>query len=379
MSRSSLLSPSRFLFPSLTRRLSLQEAKDGSPNLAAAAYAPTNAASTGNFEANSAIHGGQISLKTGPRAVRPTATNRRVSSKGRGHVPTPVLTGHPPMDNGLPCPPGSGGIPPVPQLPTPLTGNYLDGGLGSPMSPQGPRGQQQQQQGGPRSLSHPPVSPVRAGYSMQQQQQQMRPAHQQHQQQHSQHEYLDMNQRTEMMHLNYDQQYDLYSSVPVRFPPFPPNFHSSTTDPLRSSHQPNSAGHLAYSHDPHGGNLPHPPSHMHQQQQHQQQQQQPHTPHRTLHHQASHGHLSSASHQQQQHQQQQHQQDQYEYGLPNPPLSQGNYTHTRDPSISSTSINGNGGGGGVDPRSAPGASGWSTPQGTPQYGIGVGGGEDYGR
>ncbi|GAA5870708.1 hypothetical protein JCM8547_005035 [Rhodosporidiobolus lusitaniae] len=346
------------------------EAKDGQPNLTAAAYGPgpTSAASTGNFEANSSIHGGQISLKTGPRAMRPTATNRRVSSKGRGHVPTPVHTGPPPpMDgNGLPHPPGSGGIPPVPQLPTPLTGSYLDQALGQ----QQQHGQHSPMRspGGPRSLSHPPVSPVRAQYSMQQQQQQhLHPGQQHHQGGQQQQEYMDITQRTDMLHLQgYDQGYDLYSTVP------------STSAGL-------------YSHDPHSGlpQLPHPSQHhsQHHQSGHHSQ---PHTPHR-LHHHSSSSHL---------------QQEYDAYALPNPPpppssaSEGGNYTHSRDPSL------GGGGGGmggmaGQDPRSAPGGGGWQTPQGHGQHGggslqgtpthghhgqqqqmyqqVGVVGGEEYGR
>ncbi|GAA5830093.1 hypothetical protein JCM11251_006871 [Rhodosporidiobolus azoricus] len=298
------------------------EAKDGAPNLAAAAYTPTNAASTGNFEANSSIHGGQISLKTGQRALRPTATNRRVSSKGRNHIPTPVLTGHPPMDQGLPCPPGSGGIPPVPQLPTPMSGNYLDP-LPSPRGP--PSG------GGPRSLSHPPVSPARPGYSMQQQQQQGHglpppPPHLQ-QQQHEQ-QYMDqMTQRTDMLQLhNYDQPYDLYSNS-------------------MSSHDP-------HGHDPYA--LPQLPPHQQQQQQqqHHQPSSAPHTPHRTLHHQSSHSHLPASA------------RAQYDpYALPDPPG--GNYTHTRDPSLSS-----------IDPRAA--GNGWQTPQGMGHHDGGGGGGSHHG-
>ncbi|GAA5897867.1 hypothetical protein JCM6882_005099 [Rhodosporidiobolus microsporus] len=300
------------------------EAKDGPPDLAAAAYTPTNAASTGNFEANSSIHGGQISLKTGQRAPRPTASNRRVSSKGRNHIPTPVLTGHPPMDPNLPCPPGSGGIPPVPQLPTPLSGNYLDPSLPSPRGPPSA--------GGPRSLSHPPVSPVRPTYGMQQ----GLPPPPAHLQQQHPHEYMDqMTQRTDMLQLhNYDQPYDLYSTVPVRLllRSFVTFFHL-TLFLLPPSRQPTSMPphHAsAHSHDPYA--LPPPPPHHHQPTS------APHTPHRTLHHQASHGHLSSAGN---------GGGEQYDpYGLPNPPP--GNYTHTRDPSLSS-----------IDPRSG---SGWQTPQ-----------------
>ncbi|GAA5939621.1 hypothetical protein JCM3775_002069 [Rhodotorula graminis] len=164
------------------------EAKDGQPDLSAAYQSA--ASSTGNFEANSAVHGGQISLKTGARA-RPLASNRRVSSRGRANVPTAIQTnGAGPMDPSLPCPPGSGGIPPLPQLPTPMSSNYLD-----PMSPRGPHSGG----AGPRSLSHPPISPARGGtYSLQQQQQQ---AHAQQQQ----NDYAEMMQRADLLHLQQQQ------------------------------------------------------------------------------------------------------------------------------------------------------------------------------
>ncbi|GAA6034705.1 hypothetical protein JCM8097_001132 [Rhodosporidiobolus ruineniae] len=315
------------------------EAKDGMPNLAAAVAGPVHASSTGNFEANSAIHGGQISLKTGTRAPRPTAGNRRVSSKGRGHVPTPVYTGpgQIPLDPNLPCPPGSGGIPPLPQLPTPLSANYLDSN-GPMASPRGMPGQ--------RSV---PVSPVRPQYSMQQQQQGLPipPAHLG-----QAGEYVDITQRTDMLHLhNYDQQYDLYSTVP----------------PTSMS-----GSHLSYPAHDHNGPPPHPHHHAHQHSQ-------PPTPHRTLHHQASHASLSDAY------------ASSDPYALPNPP-SGGNYTHSRDPSSVSVSVVVN------DPRSQAGG-GWQTPQhsgggsshhSTPahhphamyaqqqQQQVGVGG-EEYGR
>ncbi|GAA6024644.1 hypothetical protein JCM10207_003911 [Rhodosporidiobolus poonsookiae] len=313
------------------------EAKDGnSPNLAAAAYQPTNASSTGNFEANSAIHGGQISLKTGRRAERPVNSNRRVSSRGRAHIPAAINVGAGPMDNGLPCPPGSGGVPPVPQLPTPLTGNYLDPGV-SPISPHHPSG------AGPRSLSHPPISPARPGYSMQQQQQQQHhPGHQQ--------EYMEMTQRTDMLHLQaYDPLYDPYSTVPP------------TSSMYQQDHLPHPPQHASHHHSSgHPGSAPH-------------------TPHRTLRHQPSHGHLSHGPPPPQS-------QAEYDpYALPVPPQS--NYTHVREHSLSSL-----GGGGGMqDPRQTGG--GWQTPQhqmgsaggslqGTPaggMYAQVVGGDDGYGR
>lgn len=160
-----------------------QEAKEGSPTIPQnPGFHPTP--SNASFEANSAIHGGQIALKPnrgGP--ARPTATNRRVSSKGRHHIPTAIRTGQDP-----------GGIPPLPQLPTPVTG-YLDGGLGSPISPRGPR-----------SMTHPPISPRNPSFSHQQQGQQ---------------EYADMLQRADMLHMQqqqHQQQYDgpyesMYSQV----------------------------------------------------------------------------------------------------------------------------------------------------------------------
>ncbi|GJN94522.1 hypothetical protein Rhopal_007605-T1 [Rhodotorula paludigena] len=327
------------------------EAKDGSPNLSAA-YTPA-ASSTGNFEANSSIHGGQISLKTGARN-RPTATNRRVSSRGRNHIPTAIQTGAPPMplDPSLPMPPGSGGIPPLPQLPTPLSSNYLDPTLPSPRGPMSG--------GGPRSVSHPPISPARPGYSLQQQQQH---AHQQQQHQ----DYQEMMQRADMLHLQnqgYDHQsYDMYN-LP-------------TTSSMGHHHH-------GYHSDPHGlPPLPQPPAHLQQQHHSQhlppQQQQQhlsidpslpqpppmhhsrsyshtpgsggPHTPHRTLHHQASHGHLSAA-----------HDSpygassSEYAHGGGGGGGAGGNYTHVRDPSM----VSQQGAGVQADPRQAGG--GWQTPQ-----------------
>ncbi|BGP20247.1 hypothetical protein JCM10213_008956 [Rhodosporidiobolus nylandii] len=332
------------------------EAKDGSPNLSAAAYQPSSASSTGNFEANSSIHGGQISLKTGQRAARPTATNRRVSSKGRGAIPNPVYTG-PPNGGGmggmdLPCPPGSGGIPPVPQLPTPLSGNYLDGGLGGvPPSTRGPPGQgvSHAQQ---RSVSHPPISPARPGYSMQQQQQQL-PHYLSHQQQGQ--DYVEMTQNLHLQSGGYEPQYDLYNSVPPSsMPPSHLSHHSYADLPPLSHHHQHS--HLQHQH----------PSALSSA---------PHTPHRGLHHTASHASLSDA-----------YASD--AYNLPPP----GNYTHARNPSLSSLS--------GMDPRQQQqqqGGGGWQTPQhqhhggggmqGTPQHQQMYGGGgqqiqvggDEYGR
>jgi len=155
------------------------------PNLIPGSYQPSASSTASNFEANSAQHGGQISLKTNQRA-RPTATNRRVSSKGRQHIPVAINTGGGlAIDNSLPCPPGSGGIPPVPQLPTPHSGGYLD--LAGPLSPRDPR-----------SMSHP-VSPARANYgAMQQQQAQAQAQHQGYSQGQ---EYAEMMHRAELMQL----------------------------------------------------------------------------------------------------------------------------------------------------------------------------------
>lgn len=164
----------------------LQEGKESMPNLIPGSYQPSASSTASNFEANSAQHGGQISLKTNQRN-RPTATNRRVSSKGRQHIPVAINTGAGlAIDNSLPCPPGSGGIPPVPQLPTPHSGGYLD--LASPLSPRDPR-----------SMSHP-VSPARANYSAMQQQQAQAQA--QHQGYSQGQEYADMMHRAELMQLH---------------------------------------------------------------------------------------------------------------------------------------------------------------------------------
>ncbi|KAK4058372.1 hypothetical protein OIO90_000530 [Microbotryomycetes sp. JL221] len=114
------------------------------------AFQPT--AHNANFEANSAIHGGQISIKPTPRAMaRPTATNRRVSGKGR--VPAAIRTG--PEQS----------LPPLPNLPMPMSappvGSYLDPGIHSPLSPRGAH----------RSMSHPPISPHHPSYGQLQMQQ----------------------------------------------------------------------------------------------------------------------------------------------------------------------------------------------------------------
>ncbi|GAA5872624.1 hypothetical protein JCM1840_004857 [Sporobolomyces johnsonii] len=314
------------------------EAREGSPNLSAS-YQPTTASSTGNFEANSAVHGGQISLKTGQRSLRPTATNRRVSSKGRNHIPAAIHTGAALPPDTLPCPPGSGGqggIPPVPQLPTPLSGGYLDP-LASPISPRNPR-----------SLSHPPVSPARPGYGTMQQQQAQAYAQGQAAQ-----DYAEMMQRADMLQLQgqYDQSqqqqqqhYDMYG---------PTTSMSSGHVPLMSMHDPHSAF---------PSSLPHPPAHHSQQQQQQQQQYSaPQTPHRTLHSQRSHPHLQHT-----------HSSDSVPlassayndlYGPPPPhDVGPGNYTHQRDPSVGSqySATGGGGGGAGMDPRQG-GGSGYQTP------------------
>jgi len=356
--RSASSSAPRLTLPPLLRP---QEAKDGQPDLSAAYQSA--ASSTGNFEANSAVHGGQISLKTGARA-RPLASNRRVSSRGRTHVPTAIQTngGGGPMDPSLPCPPGSGGIPPLPQLPTPMSSNYLD-----PMSPRGPHSGG----GGPRSLSHPPISPARGGtYSLQQQQQQAH-AHQQ------QSDYAEMMQRADLLHLQQQQQHqqhqqhhgqngayahydDMYGPPShhgmylqdLPLPPPPPHLQQQHANGGPHSH----ALHHQASHD----GLPQPP---------------PQTLHharsfshggggggggaqRTLHHQASHGHLggdygsgASAS-------------DHYGGGgggggSGGGSGAGGNYTHA-PPGQGGMSA------AALDPRrgsSASGGQGWQTPQG----------------
>ncbi|SCV67728.1 BQ2448_5339 [Microbotryum intermedium] len=171
----------------------LEAKESGSPPLPShPTYQPTS--SSGNFEANSATHGGQIALKANPRISsqsRPIASNRRVSSKGRNHIPTAIRIGHDPN------------VPPVPHLPTPMTsggngGSYMDQPLTSPISPHGPR-----------SLSHPPPSPAGRGmHHMQHQQAQAmlgaghRP---------SQSDYADMFQRAEGMHMGASS-YDPYGS-----------------------------------------------------------------------------------------------------------------------------------------------------------------------
>lgn len=153
-----------------------QEAKESSSELSAGpSYQPT--AANNNFEANSAIHGGQIALKAGRHPGRPTITNRRVSSKGRHHIPTAIHTGQ-----------DQGGIPGIPQLPTPMTG-YLDQPLHSPISPRGAPGS--------RGMSHPPQSPANRGMHQMQQQQAMGGPGQQN--------YAEMLQRAEMDHLHQQQ------------------------------------------------------------------------------------------------------------------------------------------------------------------------------
>jgi hypothetical protein len=119
--------------PNLTTKESQENKEAISPRIYQGPYptSPTHAPSTNpNFEANSTIHGGQIALKTNTRVNRPVATNRRVSSKGRNHIPTAIRTDGPPMP------------PPVPQLPTPLSGGYLDPQQRSPMRGQGMQQQQ---------------------------------------------------------------------------------------------------------------------------------------------------------------------------------------------------------------------------------------------
>ncbi|GEM11156.1 minichromosome maintenance protein 1 [Rhodotorula toruloides] len=290
------------------------EAKDGPPNLSAA-YQPTTASSTGNFEANSSVHGGQISLKTGQRS-RPIATNRRVSGKARPAAiqplpPMPLPLPTPPQglmgDPTLPVPPNSAGIQ-MGQLPSPLSGGggggYLDP---NPISPHGPRG------------SYPPRSGGAGGsYSLQQQQQQ---------------DYAEMMQRADMLQLQQQQQqqqqgagqggsgaqggggggydYDLYSTVPY----YPPHDSRGLPPLPHSQQQQHDAGHPPLQHQRSF-------SHSHSV---------PHTPHRTLHHQASHGHLSASAAQQQS-----------DYS---DPYGQQNYTHHRDPTM-------------MDPRNG---GGWQTP------------------
>ncbi|KAK4051882.1 hypothetical protein OIV83_002587 [Microbotryomycetes sp. JL201] len=118
-----------------------------------------------NFEANSAIHGGQISIKPTPRtSSRPTATNRRVS--GNRRVPSAIRTGP------------EAPLPPLPHLPAPLSappmGGHMDPSIHSPISPRGPS----------RAMSHPPISPHHPGYGQLQMQQseyvEMMRAQQQH-------------------------------------------------------------------------------------------------------------------------------------------------------------------------------------------------------
>ncbi|KDE03221.1 hypothetical protein MVLG_06278 [Microbotryum lychnidis-dioicae p1A1 Lamole] len=175
------------------------EAKDtGSPPFPS--HPSYQTTSSGNFEANSATHGGQIALKANPRISsqsRPIASNRRVSSKGRIHIPTAIRIGHDPD------------VPPVPHLPTPMTsggngGSFMDQPLTSPISPHSTR-----------VISHPPPSPAGRGmHHMQQQQAQAmlgaghRP---------SQSDYADMFQRAEGMHMGASS-YDPYGSSNPNIP-----------------------------------------------------------------------------------------------------------------------------------------------------------------
>ncbi|GAA6057157.1 hypothetical protein JCM3770_003993 [Rhodotorula araucariae] len=342
------------------------EAKDGAIDLSAA-Y-PAAASTSGNFEANSSQHGGQISLRTGARA-RPVATNRRVSSRGRAHVPAAIQTGSGgggPVDPTLPCPPGSGGIPPVPQLPTPLSSTYLDAQM--PMhSPISPRG-------GPnsRGVSHPPISPARPGYSLQQQQQHAHAAQQQAEYAEMQQaDYAEMMQRADMLHLQqqqqqqqqggYAQDYDLYGQPhghnlylqDLPLPPPPPH--------LRQHH---GGGHHAHAlhRQPSLDTLPQPPTLHHSRSF-------SHgggggvlTPHRTLHHQASHGHLGGG----------------YASGGGGAAeYAGGNYTHAPAPGMAVSSSGGTGGSGGGSGAGGDLRQGWQTPQhhgcasaqGTPVHGL----------
>ncbi|GAA5967706.1 hypothetical protein JCM3765_000006 [Sporobolomyces pararoseus] len=307
------------------------EGKESMPNLIPGSYQPSASSTASNFEANSAQHGGQISLKTNQRN-RPTATNRRVSSKGRQHIPVAINTGSGlAIDNSLPCPPGSGGIPPVPQLPTPHSGGYLD--LASPLSPRDPR-----------SLSHP-VSPARTNYGAMQQQQAQAQA--QHQQGYSQgQDYAEMMHRAELMQLQNggyaDDQggYDLNYGLP----------NSSMASNHNSLHA---------MHDPHGysnGGMP--------QSSHLNQPQSVHNPppQRTLHHARSQPHMR-------QHSISNDSASAYEmYGShPGAPTSHaaggggggnggGNYTHVRDSSLGSGYAQS-----GMDPRQNGVNGGYQTP------------------
>ncbi|GAA5926649.1 uncharacterized protein JCM15063_000331 [Sporobolomyces koalae] len=293
------------------------EGKGAMPDLVPDSYQPAASSTASNFEANSAQHGGQISLKTNQRANRPTATNRRVSSKGRNNIPTAINTRlSPNMDNGLPCPPGSGGIPPVPQLPTPHSaGGYLD--LATPLSPRDPR-----------SLSHP-VSPARSKYGAMQQQQARAQA--QHQAYPQGQEYAEMMHRAELMQLHQggygdDQGYDLNYGLPA----------TSVAPSHTSMHS---------MHDHHSyanATLPQLPAHLTQPTSHQQSR--PLSgPQRTLHHARSHPHLR-------QHSFSNDSASAYDLYGPHPgaPASQGggsvtagvggsggNYTHIRDASTGS--------------------------------------------
>ncbi|KAL8280425.1 hypothetical protein RQP46_007073 [Phenoliferia psychrophenolica] len=155
-------------------------------------FPPTSTAAA--FEANSAIHGGQIALKTNsrPQGPRPVSTNRRVSSKGRHHIPLAINTGHPAMPPGPPH--GHPHQHPHHQLPTPMSAGYLDPslggmGIGGPISPRGRS----------RSGGGPPSSPHARGHPSQMTMQQ---AQAQQQQMGEQQQYDQILQRTEVMHMH---------------------------------------------------------------------------------------------------------------------------------------------------------------------------------
>ncbi|GAA6015707.1 hypothetical protein JCM11491_002453 [Sporobolomyces phaffii] len=312
------------------------EGKESMPNLIPGSYQPAASSVAGNFEANSAQHGGQISLKTNQRNGRPTATNRRVSSKGRQHIPVAINTGPGlSIDNSLPCPPGSGGIPPVPQLPTPHSGGYLD--LASPLSPRDPR-----------SMSHP-VSPARTHYgAMQQQQAQAQAQHQGYSQGH---EYAEMMHRAELMQLQNGGYADDQGGYDMSYP-LPSN-------PMGQNHN-----NLHSLHDPHNGysnsNLSQgQPQSIHNP-----------PPQRTLHHARSQPHLR-------QHSISNDSASAYDlYGAhPGAPTSQsstgagggGNYTHVRDASAGSQY-----GQAGIDPRQNGVNTGYQTPMHSGNNGGGGG-------
>ncbi|KAM0788348.1 hypothetical protein ACM66B_001489 [Microbotryomycetes sp. NB124-2] len=183
-----------------------------------------------NFEANSAIHGGQISIKPTPRTTaRPTATNRRVSGKGR--VPAAIRTG--------PEPP----LPPLPHLPAPLSappmGAYMDPSMHSPISPRGPS----------RAMSHPPISPHHPGYGQMQMQQA---------------EYAEMMRAQQQQHYDhgYDSVYHGQSGAPGGMPPhsmsmmpmheaMSSEYHGGPGDQMYSS-APHSQSHYTHHPDPNG-------------------------------------------------------------------------------------------------------------------------------